>query len=129
MSFKDFSMNDPSNRSFRACVAFFSLLEICAIIALSSDAADPGVVSNFAEAPMAGIWGAAGPMEYERYWFTATTLLNGRVLVTGGYSYESYDLKTCELFNGATISWRETGSMHLARFSHTATLLNDGRVL
>ena len=59
-------------------------------------------------------------MEYERYWFTATTLLNSRVLVTGGYSYESYDLATAELYDGTTGHWRETGRMRSARYSHTA---------
>src|SRR2546423_2032374 len=107
-------MTHLSKTLFRTCVALVLLVEICAINAVS---ADPGV------------WTAAGPMEYDRYWFTATTLLNGRVLVTGGYSYESYDLKTAELFDGATSSWRETGSMRFARYSHTATLLADGRVL
>ena len=45
----------------------------------------------------AGTWSATDPMEYERYWFTATTLLSGQVLVTGGYSYETYDLATAPL--------------------------------
>ena len=44
-------------------------------------------------------------MAYERYWFTATTLLNGHVLVTGGYSYESYDRATAELYDGTTGHW------------------------
>src|SRR6266542_885693 len=78
---------------------------------------------------VAGSWSVTDPMEYERYWFTATRLLNGRVLVTGGYSYESYDLDTAELFDGRTGHWRETGRMRAARYSHKATLLADGRVL
>jgi hypothetical protein len=88
-------MTHLSNTLSRNCIAIVLLLEICVISAFS---ADPGDSLNFAEAPLAGVWSAAGPMEYERYWFTATTLLNGRVLVTGGYSYEFYDLRDGRAF-------------------------------
>jgi N-acetylneuraminic acid mutarotase len=46
-----------------------------------------------------------------------------------GYSYETYDLATAELYNPTTRTWSPTGSLKNARFSHTATLLLDGRVL
>ena len=84
--------------------------------------ASAGDLSRAAAADPAasGSWSATDPMEYERYWFTATTLLNSRVLVTGGYSYESYDLATAELYDGTTGHWRETGRMRSARYSHTA---------
>src|SRR4029450_11314316 len=79
-----------------------------------------------AKPAVSGSWSITDPMEYERYWFAATTLMNGRVLVTGGYSYEYYDLDTAELYDSRTDHWRETGRMRAARYSHTATLLADG---
>src|SRR6267154_4228301 len=105
-------MNNLSNRFFR-----------CWPILLLVLAAGSGRVLA------AGTWGAADSMEYDRYWFTATTLGSGQVLVTGGYSYETYDLATAQLYDGTTGHSTETGRMRGARYNHTATLLLDGRVL
>jgi len=58
-----------------------------------------------------------------------TTLLNGKVLAAAGYSYETYDLASAELYDRTTGAWSPTGSLRNARFSHTATLLLDGRVV
>ncbi len=64
---------------------------------------------------------------------TATLLLDGRVLVIGGfggqYAYSSSAVATAELWDPATASFVETGAMAEARVGHTATLLADGRVL
>ena len=60
-----------------------------------------GAIASSRPAP-SGAWSVTGPMQDERYWFAATTLLSGKVLLTGGYSYESYDLASAELYNGAT---------------------------
>ena len=56
-------------------------------------------------------------MQDERWWFTMTTLLNGKVLAAAGYSYETYDLASAELYNPTTGTWSPTGSMRNARFS------------
>lgn len=58
---------------------------------------------------------------------TATLLLNGQVLVTGGYNGSF--LASAELYNPATHSWSSAGSMASARYAHTATLLPNGLVL
>ncbi len=52
---------------------------------------------------------------------TATLLLTGKVLVTGGGQASLYD--------PATNSWTATGSMGTPRQGYAATLLGDGRVL
>ena len=58
---------------------------------------------------------------------TATTLLDGRILVVAGTEFAA--LPSAELFDPASGIWTTTGSMHEARSGHTATLLADGRVL
>ena len=65
---------------------------------------------------------------------TTTCLKDGRVLLVGGYSdYPTSDtalaLNECELFNPETQKWEVTASLNTGRFFHTATLLQDGRVL
>src|SRR3954452_14663114 len=122
-------MNDLWNRGFRGGVFFFSVLEICVVSAFSADRSEAEGIQNFSAALGRGVWSVVGAMEYERDWFTATTLRNGQVLVAGGYSYETYTVTDAELFDSTTRSWTETGEMHFGRYSHTATLLADGRVL
>jgi hypothetical protein len=57
----------------------------------------------------------------------AVLLGNGKVLITGGYGQGA--LSSAELFDPATGRFIPTGSMTFARYAHTATLLDDGRVL
>jgi hypothetical protein len=76
---------------------------------------------------------AAGTAVVGRIMSAATLLLDGRVLVTGGFggpgAYGSNAVATAELWDPATGTFSATGSMALARVGHTATLLADGRVL
>lgn len=64
---------------------------------------------------------------------TTTLLLDGRVLVTGGFGrpfqYESSAIASAEVWDPVTSTFLQTGSMATARVGHTATLLPDGRVL
>lgn len=66
-----------------------------------------------------------------RYSHTATLLNNGKVLVAGGFdSSTSTVLNTAELFGPAAGSAVvATGPLATGRYLHSATLLNDGRVL
>lgn len=61
---------------------------------------------------------------------TATLLLDGRVVVTGGVNANvcTFD-NTAEVYNPATGSWSFTGSLSTARYFGTAERLPDGRVL
>jgi len=62
----------------------------------------------------------------------ATLLRDGNVLITGGGSSTDgagSTITSAETFDTATLKFRATGSMHVARIAHTATLLTDGRVL
>ena len=59
-----------------------------------------------------------------RYDHRATLLSSGKVLVTGGSGDTS-----AELYDPATGTWTDTGSMSTERILHTATLLPSGKVL
>ena len=57
-------------------------------------------------------------------------LSDGRVLAAGGIDGVSDSINnSAELFDPAVGLWSLTGSMTEPRFGHTATLLEDGRVL
>ncbi|HEX4666403.1 MAG TPA: kelch repeat-containing protein [Chthoniobacterales bacterium] len=75
----------------------------------------------------------AGTLITPRWNHTATLLLDGRVLVAGGYVQVSQccfnPTDTCEIYDPASNSWTPTGSLSVARESHSAVLLADGRVL
>jgi hypothetical protein len=51
------------------------------------------------------------------------------VLVAGGYDGAGTALNTVEVFDPASESWAATGSMTTSRVFHTATLLNDEKLL
>ncbi|WP_275936137.1 kelch repeat-containing protein, partial [Sorangium cellulosum] len=78
------------------------------------------------------LWLPADKMIKARYRHTATLLLSGQVLVTGGEDYDSPGedyLTSAELYDPATDSWLPAGEMNTARMEHTATLLPSGQVL
>jgi len=62
---------------------------------------------------------------------SATLLANGDVLLAGGADRGDTPggIASAEVFHAATLTFEAVGSMHSGRISHTATLLNDGRVL
>ena len=81
--------------------------------------------------PKKGLWQSAGKMSTLRYFFAATALPDGNILVEGGCNKGNCGTvaKTAELFNPSTRTWALTGSLKTGRDYHTATLLGDGRVL
>ena len=82
--------------------------------------------------PQTNRWSSVGEMTNARLAHTATLLADGRVLVVGGVNEASdFDFvnDSTELFDPVTGFWSQTGSMKEVRHSHTATLLEDGRVL
>ena len=60
-----------------------------------------------------------------------TPLRDGRVLVTGGWRPDRGDIPrpTAEIYDPAKDAFRSIGPMVEPRWRHTATLLDDGRVV
>lgn len=88
--------------------------------------------------PASGAFTATGSLGTARNQHTATLLQNGKVLVAGGNSDSScFDcdfvdtviLAAAELFDPASGTFTATGSLGTARNGHTATLLQNGKVL
>ena len=68
-------------------------------------------------------------MSSKRARFSATLLLDGKVLVAGGIDGTFNATDTAEIFDPALASWSLTPPMNDAHAHHTATLLRNGRVL
>ena len=97
---------------------------------------DPGSYTSSAELynPSNGTWTGTGAMTTPRSSHTATLLPNGKVLVAGGYNgvgglFGRGAIMGAELYDPVAGTWTATGSMTTARYSHTATLLPNGKVL
>ncbi len=98
--------------------------------------------------PATNTWSTAAPMLKRRRWPAATTMTNGKVLVTGGYDYGSGTLEpgspaegaiaATEVYDPVSNYWSSTGDLHSStpctgsgcgRYAHTASFLANGRVL
>ena len=86
--------------------------------------------------PVSGTFGPASSPNIPRANQTATLLQNGKVLIAGGQfnaggSVGIYGLPTTnvELYDPTAGTFTLAGNMTAPRDNHTATLLNDGRVL
>jgi hypothetical protein len=81
--------------------------------------------------PVAGLFNQTGNMVAFRGGHTATLLMNGKVLVVGGADQDPTGTgsASAELYDPSTGAFTQTGSMAVRRFRHTATLLQNGKVL
>lgn len=81
--------------------------------------------------PASDSWTATAPLPVpagRRFDYALTLLADGRVLLSGG-RMPSGITSECFLFYPATLAWAATGSMSVARASHSATALPGGRIL
>lgn len=68
-------------------------------------------------------------MSANRAAHTATLLMDGKVLVAGGFADDENSLSSAEVFDPKTNAFSPTGTMNVARAGHSAALLPDGKVL
>jgi hypothetical protein len=81
--------------------------------------------------PSTGTWSFTGSLHVPCYFYTATLLNSGKVLVVGGCNASSGNTvtATAELYDPNAGTWATAGSLSIAPDFQTATLLSDGRVL
>lgn len=83
--------------------------------------------------PSTGAFTPTGSLQSARAFHTATLLADGKVLLAGGTAgtgTSTVTLATAELYDPATGRFTlTTGTLIVGRFSHTATLLANGKVL
>ncbi|MEM8930055.1 MAG: kelch repeat-containing protein [Acidobacteriota bacterium] len=85
--------------------------------------------SNWIYDPHADTWWKdSSSLESPRYEHTATLLLSGEVLVTGGRAGHQR-IGTSEIYDPGEKSWSSVGSMSKPRSLHSATRLPSGHVL
>lgn len=84
--------------------------------------------------PIKNSWVAAGTLAHARTAHTLTALPSGAAVAVGGVARDttgkitSY-LKSAELFDPGSNTWKALTDLVVARAFHSATLLDDGRVL
>jgi len=76
-----------------------------------------------------GKWIDGGRLRYGRVEAAFVRLWDGRVLAIGGSHPSAQAKKTTELWEPYSATWRLGPISTMTRLRHTATLLNDGRVL
>jgi len=79
--------------------------------------------------PTTGSWTVTASLTTTRCWHTATLLMNGNVLTTGGLTSSDELVGTAEIYNPTTGISTPTRPLLNARGYHSATLLPDGTVL
>lgn len=91
---------------------------------------DSGRGSTASSAPSV-TWKPTGSLADARGEHTGTLLNSGLVLVAGGFgvSGSGPELHTAELYDPASGTWTGTSDCNREHRAHTATLLQDGRVL
>jgi len=82
--------------------------------------------------PATNSWTLTGNLINKRYDATATLLPTGKVLLAGGsglHNRAAVKLTACELYDPATGTWSSTGSLNVGRTQHTASMLQNGKIL
>jgi hypothetical protein len=108
-----------------ASLALLALIGLALLTVGGAPAPEPWTLGTFRQ---------TGSMATPRTSFTATLLQDGRVLVAGGVTPDPERVtdkvsSAAELYDPASGIFTPTGSLLGARAGHTATLLEDGRVL
>ncbi|MCZ6691923.1 MAG: hypothetical protein O7H41_20235 [Planctomycetota bacterium] len=83
--------------------------------------------------PQMETWSLAAPLSTRRAWPAAVLLRDGRVLLVGGSHSTTaggaVQPESTEIYEPSSDTWTPGPDLSVGRRFHTATLLNDGRVL
>lgn len=108
----------------------------CLVLALIGLLSVPGLIKGLTTLASAQTdtpsWSYTGSLNAPRAYHTATLLPDGKVLVAGGMGFSDgrvQGLDSAELYDPVTGKWNATGKLNVPRTGHTATLLEDGKVL
>jgi N-acetylneuraminic acid mutarotase len=118
----------PLPRFIGATAVTAALLLVAGGVVLMRTALSPASVTE-------GTWSAVSSMAIPRAFQTATLLPSGKVLVVGGSGFSASAIRhqaplaSAELYDPKTRTWSSAGTLRMARWLHTATLLNNGKVL
>ena len=77
--------------------------------------------------PSTGVWSYRKDMPEQKVGHSATTLLNGKVLITGGYNDQNFS--TTSLIYDPTLNIWSSTDMGYNYTNHTSTLLPNGKVI
>jgi hypothetical protein len=113
--------------------ATFTLLDSGQVLAAGGVAPNSGGTPlTSAELYDSGTWNPTAPLGTGRSDHTATLLNNGQVLVAGGVNFhDNVYVISAELYDPYALppTWSATAPLANLRRDHTATRLNDGKVL
>lgn len=86
---------------------------------------DSGSYTNRAELydPISNIWSIAPNMNYKRLQHSSSILIDGRVLVTGGFN--PTPLNTTEIYNPILNTWSAAQPLNIVRRSHSQVTFKD----
>ena len=81
--------------------------------------------------PLSGTWALSGSLNVARFRHTANLLPSNKLLICGGSAQANspFGIKSCESYDPLTGVFTVVAPMLSARYGHTATLLQNGRVL
>ena len=103
------------------------------LVAGAADSDSSGLPSAELYQPVARIWSPTTNLPLPRVGHTATLLLDGRVLVSGGFQQGAGCfgclLADTQIYDPVLGTWAPAAPMRVSRYGHTATRLQDGRVL
>jgi DNA-binding beta-propeller fold protein YncE len=88
-----------------------------------------GAFAEFPRGATTPTFTPTGSMHVARAGHQATLLLDGRVLVTGGYNDSGNAIAQTEIFSAVTGTWSTGASNITARTDHAVARLRDGRVM
>lgn len=74
-------------------------------------------------------WKVVAPMKTPRAEVLSVVLKDGRILVTGGRTYNNQAIKSTEIYDPLANTWSPAGDLNVPRYRCSIELLTDGRVV